>query len=423
MSGARKLRLERASDSAPLGARPPRIDGTAAILFPSLVRLLCFLVALLALRYVVPATIEQVQYRLTRGRQRAEFETSGQALRSLKLNELSTAYQLISQRVGPSVVHIETRSTSSNADERAVLRGSTDPGPSPGQDPVPPSGFEKRQEQGSGVVVDGDGLIVTNHHVVAHADSVTVTLADGRRLAAEIVGSDWLTDVAVLRVDADRLIAADWGDSDQLREGALVWALGTPYGLKRSITAGIVSAKSLAGIAGSAYQDYLQTDAAVNPGSSGGPLVDVEGKVVGINTAILGDSYRGISFAVPSNIVRRVYRRIRSAGRVDRGWLGVELDDVSLERARQVGLSPPQGALIRAVGIAGENGSSPAAAAGLKPGDIVLRWNKTAIDRRETLVREVAQTDTGSRVELEVLRDGRHVTLHATVGKRPYRIN
>lgn len=396
-------------------AKPADCSSSA---LPALARLLSFVCFLLVLRYVIPSSVEQIQYSLTRGRQRAEYEIAGRTLRSLPLHDLSAAYQSVSQRVGPSVVHIQTRAGFMPTDARSVKQDSADPL----HNLLPPGGAPltgDRIEQGSGVVVDARGFIVTNHHVVKNAESINVTLSDGRKVPADIVGHDEKTDVAVLRINADQLIAAQWGDSERLQEGALVWAIGMPYGLKRSISAGIVSAKSLAGVAGHAYQDYLQTDAAVNPGSSGGPLVDVEGRIVGINTAILGESYRGISFAVPSSIVRDIYTHIRSSGQVDRGWLGVMLDDVTAEHARRLGLASPMGALVREVGIDDDNGMSPAAAAGLKAGDIITRWGQKTIDRHETLVREVGQAETGSSVEVEILRRGKRLTFPVTVGRRP----
>ena len=394
-------------------------SGSSSLLRTRLFHILSILVFILILRYVVPPTVEEIQYRLTRGRQRAEYETSGAALQSLKLNELSAAFQMISQRVGPSVVHIDTQNDTATA---ARTDGNGGDSELPGRGNGSKLGRELR-EQGSGVVVDAEGYVVTNYHVVMNAHSITVTLSDGRRVPAKLVGFDWLTDVAVLKVDADELIAADWGDSDQLQEGALVWAVGTPYGLKRSITAGIVSAKSLNGRAGNVYQDYLQTDAAVNPGSSGGPLVDIQGKVVGINTAILGDSYRGISFAVPSNITRAVYDRIRAEGRVERGWLGVALEDVTPQQAKKMGLPRPTGALVKAL-VEGTSsqasaGSSPASDAGVKIGDVIVGWDQSPIDRKETLIRGVAASGIGSQVEMDVVREGHEVKLLVTVGRRP----
>ncbi len=397
-----------------------KLSNQSSRLFALLVRLLGLLAVVLVLRYCIPATLEEIQYRLTRGRQRAEFETSGAALQQLELRRLSAAFQLVSQRVGPTVVHIDTSRrdshlVSTGQDRQSsgsdVRQKTTDEATDDDQEP------ERGQEQGSGVVVDAAGFVVTNYHVVASADAIDVTLSDGRRVPGALVGFDWLTDVAVLKIDVPRLMAAQWGDSDRLREGALVWALGTPYGLKPSITSGIISAKSLAGVAGSVYQDYLQTDAAINPGSSGGPLVDAEGKVVGINTAIIGESYRGISFAVPSNIARGIYERIRKEGRVDRGWLGVELSDVSTGKARQMGLAEPAGALVIGVGIRAANGSSPATEAGVQIGDVIVRWDQKPVDRKETLIRQVAQSPIGSSVQMDVIRQGHRLTLPITVGK------
>jgi serine protease Do len=216
--------------------------------------------------------------------------------------------------------------------------------------------------QGSGVIVDAAGYIVTNYHVIRDATEIEVGLSDGRRLGAQLVGTDSATDLALLRIDADRLTSAEWGDSERLEVGSLVWAAGSPFGLQRTITFGIISAKNRAGVAGNAYQDFLQTDAAVNPGNSGGPLVDEQGRIVGINTAIVGEVYQGISFAVPSNVVREVYERLRLEGKFARGWLGVEMDEVTDELADRLGLHVPQGAYV--VKLVDIIGSSPARSGG-----------------------------------------------------------
>ena len=269
-------------------------------LLPFLWRTLIFLSIILVLRFVAPVVIEEIQYGITRGRQRAEYETSGEALKNLELARLSTAYQMVTQRVGPSVVHIEVEFGDDDAtlsEEGHSIFGR-------------PRGLPRHpldRGQGSGVIVDADGYLLTNLHVIHGASEIFVTLSDGRRVSASIVGLDDLTDLAVLKVNARQLIPATWGNSDELHEGALVWAMGSPFGLKRSVTSGIVSAKNRAGMAGTPYQDFLQTDAAVNPGNSGGPLVDVSGKVVGINTMIVGATYQGISFAVPSTVAKKVY--------------------------------------------------------------------------------------------------------------------
>jgi serine protease Do len=198
----------------------------------------------------------------------------------------------------------------------------------------------------------------------------------------------------------------------------LVWAIGSPFGLKRSITAGIVSATDLAGVAGHPYQDYIQTDAAVNPGSSGGPLVNVDGRVIGINTAIIGESYRGFSFAVPSNVVRRVCEQIRAQGRVDRGWLGVELRDLVPSVLTSDARPDLTGVYVNDVVADQRYGPSPAAVAGIQRGDIIVSWNGSAVDRKERLIQQVGQTAIGSTVDVEVIRAGLRHTFQVIVGSR-----
>ncbi|MBI2477577.1 MAG: trypsin-like peptidase domain-containing protein [Planctomycetia bacterium] len=281
---------------------------------------LAAVVALLLLRFVVPYFAEHLQYSITKGRQRAELEAAKVGLEQLPLGELSTAYQLVSKRVAPSVVHINVASS--------MLRGQ-----GAELDPRLQRLYPEALGQGSGVIVDAAGYIVTNNHVVSEATKIQVTLNDGRVIDGTVVGIDSLTDLAVLKIDATDLEAVEWGDSDQLDVGALVWAVGSPFGLQHSITFGILSAKNRT--TGTAWQDFLQTDAAVNPGNSGGPLVDASGRIVGINTAIVGDSYQGISFAIPSNVARQVYEKLRSNGHVERGWLGAQLGDVTDEVARE----------------------------------------------------------------------------------------
>ena len=379
----------------------------------ALSRLLCVfavLMGLFGLRYLVPYFVEQIQYAATRGRQRAEVEIAAEGLQKLLLADLSTAYQLVSKRVGPSVVHINTVQTATvnePRDEFGHLFGS------PGQ-------FRARG-QGSGVIVSDAGFVVTNYHVIRGATEIKVALSDGRSMRGRpeqmVVGVDPLTDIAVLKINADGLIAAKWGSSDQLEVGALVWAIGSPFGLDRTITAGILSAKNRPGLAGP-LQQFLQTDAAVNPGNSGGPLVDAHGHVVGINTAIVGQSYQGISFSIPSSIARDVYERLKENGRVERGWLGVALDEVTEQKAQQLELSEPTGALVAAVVR-----DSPALAAGIRPGDVVVGWGGKQIDNPTTLSRLVAQTEIGSQTKVVVMREGRKQILEVTVGQRPVDLN
>ena len=357
------------------------------------------------LQYAVPYFIERYQYAATRGRQRAEYELASKGLKNLRLAGLSQAYQMVSSQVGPSVVHIDVRSVhaTQQSNELAQLYG--------------PELHESRG-QGSGVIVDESGYIVTNFHVVHGASEIQASLSDGRILPARIIGSDALTDIAVLKVAGSDFVAARWGDSDSMQVGALVWAVGSPFGLQSTVTSGIISAKHRAGMAGEVYQDFLQTDAAVNPGNSGGPLVDVQGRVIGINTAIYGDSYQGVSFAIPSRVAQDVYERLKANGRVSRGWLGVQLGDVSEEMARKYELSDTRGAVILWV-IDDPGVPAPASDAGIRVGDIVTVWNGTTVTKSTDLIRLVAKTEVGSTVTAEVLRSGRPMQVEVTVAERP----
>ena len=367
--------------------------------------LTAILLVMVGLRYLVPWFAEEIQYSITRGRERAQFEQASEYLGKMPLADLSMACQLVSKRIGPSVVHINVANVRNVSDDSGAQFpfSPRDPGPAAGQ--------------GSGVIVDGQGYILTNYHVVKGATEIDVGLSDGRRLKARTVGLDMPTDLALLKIDAPDLIAADWGDSEALEVGALVWAAGSPFGLQRTVTFGILSAKHRAGIAGTPYQDFLQTDAAVNPGNSGGPLVDELGRLIGINTAIVGDVYQGVSFAVPSHVAREVYERLRFDGRVARGWLGVQMDEVPAVLAEEVGLAKPSGALV--VEVVDIDGRSPARAAGIQPGDIILRWNGDDVSDPPTLSRLVAKTKVGTRATVQILRAGESLDLNVAVGERP----
>jgi len=363
---------------------------------------------LLILQYLVPYLLERYHYAITRGRQQAEYD----GLKEMPLDSLSKAYQMVSQQVWPSVVHINVRSVHERElpNEFAQLFG--------------PQRRELRG-QGSGVIVDPQGYIVTNYHVVLGdyhvvlgAREIQVSLSDGRVLSARIVGVDALTDLAVLKIDGDNLVAAEWGNSEDLQIGALVWAVGSPFGLQRTITFGILSAKHRSGMAGEVYQDFLQTDAAVNPGNSGGPLVDAQGHVIGINTAILGESYQGVSFAIPSSIARDVYQRLKTTGQVARGWLGVQLREVDEEDMLRYGLSDRKGAFVARVVDEGDI-PCPARDAGIQVGDIVISWNGKPVTKPAELIRLVAMTDTGTTATMVVLRRGRRISLRVSVAERP----
>ena len=391
----------------------PRIAAAEAtrirLAWAKLVWLLSFLAVLLAISYLVPFIAEQTQYAITRGKQRAEHEYAEKHLGESPIGDLSRAYQMISQAVGPSVVHISTQGNESPSlpliSSRLRPRG-----------PV--------EGQGSGIIVetaDASGYILTNQHVINDARKIQVSLADGRKVPAELVGIDKATDLAVLRITADKLTTAKWGDSEAVEPGALVWAMGSPFGLERTITSGILSAKHRAGLAGKPHQDFLQSDVAVNPGNSGGPLVDARGHVIGVNTAIVGEAYQGISFAIPSKVAREVYDRLKAENVVRRGFLGVQLTDITSEQSQAAGLPPQTGVYIS--GIFEAERGSPAARAGIQPGDVVLRWNDTPVNARGDFTLLVASTPIGSRAKVVVWRNGNKIELEVAVGERPPQVD
>ncbi|MCC6716447.1 MAG: trypsin-like peptidase domain-containing protein [Acetobacteraceae bacterium] len=262
---------------------------------------------------------------------------------------------------------------------------------------------------GSGFIIDPAGYIVTNNHVVGTATRIVVSLSDGTRLPAKLVGGDELTDVALIKVDAPHALpAARFADSAQVEVGDWVIAAGNPFGLGGSVAAGIVSARGR-DIGASVFDDFLQIDAPINPGNSGGPLFNTDGDVVGMNTAIFSPtgSSVGIGFAIPSDVVSRIVAELRSKGRVERGWLGVSLQDVQ----------QPDGP--KGVGVAAVERGGPAARGGLRPGDIIVAVNGETVDGARALIRAVAATAPGNRVRLTVRRQGGGVDLTVTVGRRP----
>ena len=374
---------------------------------PLLFCLLFVLLGLLALRYLVPYYVEEVNYAAARGRERAEVELAVEGLEKLDLDGLSTAFQLVSKRVGPSVVHIKT-----TTELQATPRG---------MPPADEFGFLFGQPdgnrfsstgQGSGVIMDEEGYILTNNHVIQGTSRIDVSLSAGRTVRANLIGQDRMTDLALIKIDTPGLQAADWGNSDELNVGALVWAVGSPFGLQQSITAGILSGKNRPGL--SPLQQFLQTDAAVNPGNSGGPLVDALGRVVGINTAIVGESFHGLSFAIPSSIAREVYQDLKITGNVARGWLGVSLLSPGSKEARQFGVSVEQGAVISLVFQ-----DSPALIAGIQPGDVIVEWDGHEVDNPTTLSRLIAATKIDSKVQVVIWREREELILEVTVGRRP----
>jgi serine protease Do len=272
-----------------------------------------------------------------------------------------------------------------------------------------------RPIQGSGFIVSQDGYILTNNHVVEDAEKITVTLLDGRELQAKLIGTDPSTEVAVIKIDANNLHALEMANSDTLEVGEWVIAIGNPFGLSHTVTAGIVSAKGRSGLGLSTYEDFIQTDAAINPGNSGGPLVDLDGKVVGINTAIVGSSGNiGIGMAIPINMAKSVYDQLVEKGKVTRGFLGVTIQDLTPELAESFKLKDVKGVIVPDV-----SPNSAAAKAGLKAGDIVTAFDGQPTEKAADFQRRVGMKKPGSEVELTVLRDGKKHTLTAKLEERP----
>ena len=374
------------SDPAP----PPRSAG--AVMQTALLALgLVLLVALIA----APGVMERIQYAKVRG----ELAAVRDAAAVRELAPVGKLFTTLARLIGPTVVNITTtRRVLLPADESLALRGSESRGATD-------------TEIGSGVIVAADGVIVTNNHVVDEADRIEVTLADGRRFVANLVGADEKRDLAVLRIDAGELPAATWGDSDSLEVGEMVWAIGNPYGLDRTLTYGIISAVGRRGVVGNTFGDFLQTDASINPGNSGGPLVDVHGSIMGITTAIAQPGSKGIGFAIPSNTARRVCDEIIRDGFVESGFLGVQPEDPP------AGYSTVSGAaLVRAV-----IPNAPADLGGIMPGDLIVAFDGERVAGSTHLSLLILNAEVGSDVTIEILRGDRRLSLPVRVGQQPRR--
>jgi serine protease Do len=326
--------------------------------------------------------------------------------------------------VGPSVVNIRTlektkpKAGGSNTPDEQMLEFFRRFGI-----PVPPGGAPRSPRQappdeeaqpsgvGSGFVLTADGFIMTNAHVIEGADELLVTLPDQREYKARVIGSDKRTDVAVVKVEALGLSPVKIGDVSRLRVGEWVMAIGSPFGLDNTVTAGIVSAKQRDT---GEYLPFIQTDVAINPGNSGGPLINMRGEVVGINSQIYSRSggFQGISFAIPIDEAVRVSEQLRTTGRVSRGRIGVQIDRVSKEVAESIGLGQARGALVRGV-----EPNSPAAKAGLEPGDIIVRFDGKAIERSADLPRLVGNTAPGTASRITIFRRGAQRELSITVAE------
>jgi len=272
----------------------------------------------------------------------------------------------------------------------------------------------KEHGLGSGVIVSADGYILTNNHVVGNAEEIDVALFDKREFKAKVVGKDAKTDLALIKIDSkDQLPTAPLGDSNNTQIGDWVIAIGNPFAVGTTVTAGIVSAKGR--ILGGDYDDFIQTDASINPGNSGGPLFNTDGQVIGINTAIYSrtGSNVGIGFAIPIDMAKAVVEQLKAHGRVIRGWLGVEIQEVNPDLAQSFGLSKPEGALVASVEKDG-----PAAKSGIERGDIVLKFNGHEVNDEHELPALVAQTPINKSVPVELIRNGKQKTIDVTIGER-----
>ncbi|MDD3656499.1 MAG: Do family serine endopeptidase [Atribacterota bacterium] len=330
----------------------------------------------------------------------------------LTIQSLSGDIAEIAERVGPAVVNID------------VMRY-VETSPFRFRDPVFEWFFEQREEfrrripqkgAGSGFIVDKEGYVLTNEHVVSGAEEIKVTLSDGREFKGKVVGSDVTTDMAIVKIDANNLPVVELGDSDELRVGEIVIAIGNPYGLEKTVTMGVVSAKGRnisAGTDGHEYSNLIQTDTAINPGNSGGPLLNTKGEVVGINTAIIPYA-QGIGFAIPVNIAQRNLDDLITLGKVRRAWLGVYIQEVTPEIAEQFNLDKAEGVLIADVIVGG-----PAEESGLSRGDIILSVNDQIVNTPQELQDTIRALQIGDKATLQVKRDGKEVSFVVKIGEMP----
>ena len=323
----------------------------------------------------------------------------------------------LAKKLGPSVVNVST----------TRIRATAQEGPSPfgGNNPAeefwqrffggrPPRGPQRQSGVGSGFIVDSNGTILTNYHVVDGSQKLVVKLADGKDYDAKVIGKDEKSDIAVIKIDAGReLPAVSLGDSDRLEVGEWVMAIGNPFGLDHTVTSGIVSAKGR-NIGQGPYDNFIQTDASINPGNSGGPLINLRGEVVGINTAIFSQSGGnvGIGFAIPSNSVKELLPQLRDKGKVVRGFIGTSVQKVTPEIADSLGLTPARGALVADMVKGG-----PAERAGVKTGDVIVEFDRKPIKDSSDLPSAVARVAPGTTAQVKIVRDGKEMNLPITVGE------
>ncbi len=345
------------------------------------------------------------------------------------LLSLERAFVSVAERVMPAVVHIDATPKEATRERSRDPRERMSPPERReferrfreffGDDPERffrqrPRDPRESRSQGSGVIVDKSGIILTNNHLIEQASEIEVRLSDRRKFKAKVVGRDAKTDLAVLKIEATAdFPVADLGDSDQLRIGQWAIAVGNPFGLDRTVTVGIISATGRQGMGVATYEGFIQTDAAINPGNSGGPLVNLDGKVVGINTAIVSIG-QGLGFAIPVNMARRVLPQLLATGRVTRGWLGVRIQPLTEELAPAFGATEGEGVLVADV-----MSGSPAESGGLQSGDVIVEFEGRKTSEVPDLQRVVADTEPGKTARLTVLRDGKRQTLAVKIGEMP----
>lgn len=341
----------------------------------------------------------------------------------------SNGFTEVAKAVTPAVVNITSEAAEKGSDRRGMPDELRERMEEFFGAPFGPRGFRgpnghrpdgprehRRAGQGSGVIVSPDGYILTNNHVIDGARTVTITLPDKREFPGKIVGADPKTDLAVVKIDGHNLPSVSWGDAATLQVGEYVLAVGNPFGLNSTVTLGIVSALGRGHMGITQYEDFIQTDAAINPGNSGGALVNTKGELVGINTAIFSQTggYQGVGFAVPTSMSKPIYESLVKNGKVVRGFLGVSIQDLTHDLAKSFGIKDGKGALISEVGD-----ESPAGEAGLKQGDIVTTYQGALIEDAVALQREVTKTAVGTKVTIQVVRNGHEKQLTVTIGEQP----
>jgi serine protease Do len=337
------------------------------------------------------------------------------AARLVSEKDWSKGFVQLVRKVQPSVVSIRS--------ERTVT---VSPGEGFGEDFFKGTPFEdffkqhggppmkrKQMGEGSGVIVDPTGYILTNYHVVAGADKLTVRLLGGKELKGTVQGTDPKTDLAVVHVEAKDLAVATLGDSDKIQVGEWAIAIGSPFGLEETVTVGVISAKGRSGLGTGTYEDFIQTDASINPGNSGGPLVDIDGQVIGINAMIIQPG-QGIGFAIPINLAKKIMTELIAKGKVIRPWVGIGLQDLTEELMKSFGVKEKEGALISQV-----REGSPAEKAGLKVEDIIVEMDGKKVNNSQDVVREVLNRDVGQQIRFGVIREGKGVEISVTTAQIP----